>query len=107
MKRIIMSNYDKFIDGKHRNGGAYGYDTVFTLREDGTYERVCTSTSELSPDEITSGWTADKVGNMIANFINWHVIDNDCRVVIDGVTVWHSYKESAIEWDEPLSMHIP
>lgn len=33
MKRIIMSNYDKFIDGKHRNGGAYGYDTVFTLRE--------------------------------------------------------------------------
>ena len=89
---ITLSDYSEYVEGKHRNGGAYGYDCIYTYNRDTdsfTYE--WTTTSELMSDDEPSGnYSLTQVLAYMANFIRRNANTPNCTVYINGTVVWES-----------------
>lgn len=89
---VTLSNYSEYIEGKHRNGGAYGYDYTYMYNRDTdsfTYER--TTTCELIPDDKPSGsYSLTQVLSEVADFISRNADSENCIVYINGVIIWES-----------------
>lgn len=89
---ITLSDYSEYIDGKHRNSGAYGYDEVFTYSPENhsfTYEWF--STCELTPDHEPSGaYSLAEVLAEMADFIRSNANTSNCTVYVNGAVVWTS-----------------
>lgn len=98
---VTLSDYSEYVEGKHRNGGAYGYDCIYTYNRDTdsfTYE--WTTTNELMPDDEPSGsYSLTQVLTDVADFISRNADSKNCIVYINGVRVWESTPQENIDID--------
>lgn len=89
---VTLSDYSEYVEGKHRNGGAYGYDCIYTYNRDTdsfTYE--WTTTNELMPDDEPSGsYSLAQVLADVADFISRNTDSKNCIVYINGAIIWES-----------------
>lgn len=99
---ITLSDYSEYVEGKHRNGGTYGYDCIYTYNRDTdsfTYE--WTTTSELISDDKPSGnYSLTQVLAYMANFIRRNANIPDCTVYINGTVIWESTPIDSQDIDE-------
>lgn len=89
---VTLSDYSEYDSSKCRNGGAYGYDYVYTYNRDTesfTYKWM--TTCELIPDEISpEPYSLIEVLAEMANFIRSHADISKCSVYVNGIVVWNS-----------------
>lgn len=99
---ITLADYSQFVDGKHRNGGCYGYDCIYTYNRDTdsfTYE--WTTTSELiSDDEPSGNYSLTQVLAYMANFIRRNANTPNCTVYVNGTVIWESIGIDSHDIDE-------
>lgn len=89
---ITLADYSQFVDGKHRNGGCYGYDVIYTYspEQDRLTREWCT-TCELTPEEEpVEGFSLDAAISELAEFVSQFADAPNCTVYINGIVVWES-----------------
>lgn len=89
---ITLADYSQYINGKHRNGGAYGYDVIYTYNPDkNSFTREWTTTCELtSEEEPVDGFSLDAAISELAEFVSRFADAPNCTVYINGICVWES-----------------
>lgn len=89
---VTLADFSEYIYGKHRNGGAYGYDDTFKYSpENDSFTWESLSTCELTPDsELSDGYSLFEVLAEMADFIRRNANTPDCAVYINGIVVWES-----------------
>ena len=90
---IRLADYSQFVEGKHRNGGCYGYDIIYTYSpEQDRFTREWCTTCELTPedDEPDDGWSLYAALNEMVDFIHQFADTPNCAVYVNDVTVWTS-----------------
>ena len=98
---ITLSDYSEYIEGKHRNGGAYGYDSIYTYNRDtGSFTYEWTTTSELMSDDEPSGnYSLIQVLVDTVDFISRNADSKNCAVYINGVKIWESTPSENMDVD--------
>lgn len=98
---ITLSDYSEYDSSKCRNGGAYGYDDIFTYspkNDSFTWESF--STCELTPDsEPSNGYSLFEVLAEMADFISRNADSKNCTVYINGIIIWESTPISSQDID--------
>ena len=89
---ITLADYSQFVDGKHRNGGSYGYDVIYTYSpEQDKFTREWCTTCELTPgEEPIGGYSLDAALSEMADFVRQFADAPNCTVYINGVVIWES-----------------
>ena len=98
---ITLADYSQFVDGKHRNGGCYGYDVIYTYSpEQDRFTREWFTTCELTPDEEpVDGYSLDAALSEMADFIHQFADAPNCTVYINGIVVWTSTPQENMNVD--------
>lgn len=101
---IALSDYSEYIEGKHRNGGAYGYDEVYTYSPDmDCFVFEWFTTSELTPDGTSQGkFTLEDVMFEVADFVRHNANSPNCTVYVNGVAVWESTPSEDVDVDTSI-----
>ena len=106
---ITLADYSQFVDGKHRNGGCYGYDTIYTYSpEQDRFTREWCTTCELTPDgEPVDGYPLYAAISELIDFVRQSADTPNCAVYVNDVCVWestpidsHDIDESSLYLDE-------
>lgn len=89
---VTLSDYSEYIEGKHRNGGGYGYDAIYKYDCDtDSFTYKWTTTSELMSDDEPSGnYSLAQVLSDVADFISRNTDSKNCIVYINGIIIWKS-----------------
>lgn len=89
---ITLSDYSEYVEGKHRNGGAYGYDAIYTYSPNtDSFTYKWTTTYELMSDDEPSGnYSLIQVLADMADFISRNADSKNCTVYINGAIIWES-----------------
>lgn len=89
---ITLADYSQYVDGKHRNGGCYGYDVIYTYNpEKNSFTREWITTCELTPDENpVDGFSLDAAISEMIDFARQFVNAPDCTIYVNGICVWTS-----------------
>lgn len=90
---IRLADYSQFVDGKHRNGGCYGYDVIYTYSpEQDRFTREWCTTCELTPEdeEPDDGYPLYSAISELVDFVRQFVDTPNCAVYINDVCVWES-----------------
>lgn len=91
IKSVVLADYSQFVDGKHRNGGCYGYDVIYTyMPEQNGFAREWCTTCELIPDAPSGVYSLTDVLNETADFVRRHANEQDCYVSVNYTMVWES-----------------
>lgn len=98
---ITLADYSQFVDGKHRNGGCYGYDIIYTYSpEQDRFTREWCTTCELTPDgEPVDGYSLYAALNEMVDFIRQFADTPNCVVYVNDVAVWTSTPQENIDID--------
>ena len=106
---ITLSDYSEYNEHKCRNGGAYGYDDIFTYSpENDSFTWESFSTCELTPNsESSDGYSLLEILAETANFIRCNTNIPNCTVYVNGTVIWestpidsHDIDESSLYFDE-------
>ena len=79
---VALDDYSEYNEDKCRNGGAYGYDDIFTYSpENDSFTWESFSTCELTPDsEPSDGYLLLEVLAEMADFIRRNANTPNCTV---------------------------
>ena len=99
---ITLADYSEYDEHKYRNGGAYGYDDIFTYSpENDSFTWESFSTCELTPDsEPSEGYSLFKVLAEMADFIRRNANTPNCTVYVNGTIIWESTPIDSHDIDE-------
>lgn len=89
---IVLSDFSEYVEGKHLNGGCYGYDEIYKYSpEMDCFVFKWFTTSELIPEGVLqSKFTLEDVIFEMAEFIRNNADNSNCTVYINGTAVWTS-----------------
>lgn len=89
---VALSDYSEYDSSKCRNGGAYGYDYIYTYsRDSDSFMYEWMTTCELVPDtEASSGYSIEQVLADMADFIRSNANTPNCTVYVNGICIWES-----------------
>ena len=99
---ITLADYSQFVEGKHRNGGCYGYDIIYTYSpEQDRFTREWCTTCELTPEdeEPDDGYSVHEAISELIDFVRQFAYVPNCAVYVNGVTVWTSTPQENIDID--------
>lgn len=99
---ITLSDYSEYVEGKHLNGGCYGYDEIYTYSPDmDCFVFEWFTTSELIPDGVLqSKFTLEDIIFEMAEFIRHNANTPNCTVYINGIVIWESTPIDSHDIDE-------
>lgn len=99
---VALSNYSEYDSSKCRNGGAYGYDYIYTYsRDSDSFMYEWMTTCELVPDaEASSGYSLEQVLADMADFIRRNANTPNCTIYVNGICVWESTPIGSHDMDE-------
>ena len=99
---ITLSDYSEYDSSKCRNGGAYGYDDIFTYSpENDSFTWESFLTCELTSDGLVSdGYSLLEVLAEMTDFIRRNANTPNCTVYINGTVIWESTSIDSHNIDE-------
>ena len=113
MKKVILNDYRNYDERKCRNGGAYGFETEYTRKENGMYKVSYYTTADLDFCPCCGNFVGnddhsdcqyeevseDDVREFIKEFLQKNADDKEnCYVSIDGFLIANIYEPKKIDF---------